>query len=486
MKKSSAVLSDVGQLENAPSAFIKTKLLHDAISASADIALIIDESGKVVEVVHSDETVITLNLAGWVGRTWSETVTVESKPKLTQLLDDAKSNSQQRWRQVNHPMPDGPDLPVRYIGVPMEFGGLTLVIGREMQSVSHLQQDLVKTQQAMEREYTRLRHAETKYRALFQVTTEPVLVLDAGTYRVVDANPAAIKTLDLTAGQLVGRYLRDWVSSEDQGPLTDLFSSVRRTGNQMSEVVRFKSIEEYECQVNVSLFRQGSNAHLLVRIETNASEIDSESGTSTGNLSEVVSRMPDGFVTTDLDGRIRHANASFLDLAQLPTPRAAEGESLGRWVGRSEYEITTLVSSLMENGTASRFLTIIRGELGTVEEIEVSAVAIPDNRSPCLGFSIRSIESRVDLAPSISTLPGGQSPEDLSNLIGRVSLKEIVREATDVIERMTIQAALEHTGNNRALASEMLGLSRQSLYVKLHRYGINDTTKKLGQKSTSD
>jgi len=140
----------------------------------------------------------------------------------------------------------------------------------------------------------------------------------------------------------------------------------------------------------------------------------------------------------------------------------------------------------MENGTASRFLTIIRGELGTVEEIEVSAVAIPDNRSPCLGFSIRSIESRVDLAPSISTLPGGQSPEDLSNLIGRVSLKEIVREATDVIERMTIQAALEHTGNNRALASEMLGLSRQSLYVKLHRYGINDTTKKLGQKSTSD
>lgn len=479
------MLSDVGHSEAAPSEFIKTKLLLDAVKASADVALIVDESGKVVEAVHSDSAVIPLNISGWVGRAWSETVTVESKLKITQLLEDAGSKSQQRWRQVNHPMPDGPDLPVRYIGVPMEFGGLTLIIGREMQSVSHLQQDLVKTQQAMEREYTRLRHAETKYRALFQVTTEPVLVLDAGTYRVVDANPAAIKTLDLTAGQLVGRYLRDWVATEDQGPITDLFSSVRRTGNQMSEVVRFKSIEEYECQVNVSLFRQGSNAHLLVRIETNAAEVDNENASSTDNLAEVVSRLPDGFVTTDLDGRIRHANASFLELAQLPTPRAAEGESLGRWIGRSEYEITTLVSSLMENGTASRFITIVRGELGTVEEIEVSAVAIPDNRSPCLGFAIRSIESRVDLAPSVSTLPGGQSPEELSNLIGRVSLKEIVREATDVIERMAIQAALQHTGNNRALASEMLGLSRQSLYVKLHRYGINDVTKKLGQKSES-
>ena len=62
----------------------------------------------------------------------------------------------------------------------------------------------------------------------------------------------------------------------------------------------------------------------------------------------------------------------------------------------------------------------------------------------------------------------------MANLIGRVSLKEIVREATDVIEKLAIQAALQHTGDNRALASELLGLSRQSLYVKLHRYNIGD------------
>jgi len=47
-----------------------------------------------------------------------------------------------------------------------------------------------------------------------------------------------------------------------------------------------------------------------------------------------------------------------------------------------------------------------------------------------------------------------------------------VREATDVIERLCIEAALELTGDNRASAAEMLGLSRQSLYVKLRRYGL--------------
>ena len=45
-----------------------------------------------------------------------------------------------------------------------------------------------------------------------------------------------------------------------------------------------------------------------------------------------------------------------------------------------------------------------------------------------------------------------------------------------MIERMCIVSALELTHNNRASAAEMLGLSRQSLYVKLRRFGIIDET----------
>jgi DNA-binding NtrC family response regulator len=33
---------------------------------------------------------------------------------------------------------------------------------------------------------------------------------------------------------------------------------------------------------------------------------------------------------------------------------------------------------------------------------------------------------------------------------------------------------LKLTGDNRASAAELLGLSRQSLYVKIDRYGISD------------
>jgi DNA-binding NtrC family response regulator len=89
----------------------------------------------------------------------------------------------------------------------------------------------------------------------------------------------------------------------------------------------------------------------------------------------------------------------------------------------------------------------------------LSRKAAPDN----------SISVVVPLAPPLS-----RSVEQLTELVGRVPLKGIVRETSDIIERLCIEAALELTQDNRASAAEMLGLSRQSLYVKLRRYGLGD------------
>ncbi len=55
---------------------------------------------------------------------------------------------------------------------------------------------------------------------------------------------------------------------------------------------------------------------------------------------------------------------------------------------------------------------------------------------------------------------------------GSPVLRDVVRDATFAIEQCVIQVALESTGGNRALAAKRLGLSRQSLYVKLRRLGL--------------
>ena len=111
--------------------------------------------------------------------------------------------------------------------------------------------------------------------------------------------------------------------------------------------------------------------------------------------------------------------------------------------------------------------------------MEISAASVMNSERQCFGFVIRNVGRRLKAEPrSGPELP--RSVAHLTELVGRVSLKDLVREATDVIERLSIEAALQMTGDNRASAAEMLGLSRQSLYVKLRRYGIADGTSENG------
>jgi hypothetical protein len=65
---------------------------------------------------------------------------------------------------------------------------------------------------------------------------------------------------------------------------------------------------------------------------------------------------------------------------------------------------------------------------------------------------------------------------NVMDLVGSAPLKDIVSATTDVVEKMCIETAVELTNNNRVAAAEMLGLSRQSLYVKLRKYGLSRRT----------
>jgi DNA-binding NtrC family response regulator len=104
-------------------------------------------------------------------------------------------------------------------------------------------------------------------------------------------------------------------------------------------------------------------------------------------------------------------------------------------------------------------------------DVDLSAGTVLNGGEPSYGFAIRGINRRV-AAPAAAPRAFPKSLEQIIELIGRVSLKDLVREATDVIERLSIEAALTMTGDNRASAAEVLGVSRQSLYVKMRRHGL--------------
>jgi transcriptional regulator PpsR len=115
--------------------------------------------------------------------------------------------------------------------------------------------------------------------------------------------------------------------------------------------------------------------------------------------------------------------------------------------------------------------TSARGSHGNQSEVEVSAVWAPDAEEPCIGFTVRDIGRRLAATPQ-GARDLTRAVEELTTLVGRVHLRDLVRDTVDLVERHFIEAALELTHDNRTSAAEVLGVSRQSLYMKLRRHRL--------------
>ena len=447
------------------------------ITAAADIALILDADGVIRDIsFQSDE--LAKELEGdrsWSGKRWADTVTPESRTKVDSLLHDAATGAAPRWRHINQGSPGREAVPVLYSAIRVGAGQRVVVFGRDLRALSALQQRLVDAQQSVERDYARLRHVEMRYRLLFEMSAEPVLVVDAFTHKINEANPAARRLFGEAGGRLTGRVFFDVFDHAGGHAVRELLAGVRASGRADDVRARIAG-QEGEVQVFASLFRQESAALLLVRlagaVPAAAATISAELPGGRAKLLKVVENAPDGLVVTGADGRILAANAAFLDMAQLATEEQVQGEALERWVGRPGVEMAVLIANLRQRGSVRLFATTLRGEFGATADVEISAVAVMNGGAPCFGFAIRNVGRRLSETRAGRDLP--RSVEQLTELVGRVALKDLVRETTDVIERLCIEAALELTNDNRASAAEMLGLSRQSLYSKLRRYGLGE------------
>ncbi len=443
------------------------------IGASADVALLIDQNGVIRDVNLGGDGFAPDGHRKWVGRNWAEIVTVESKPKVAELLHDAGKRQARRWRQLNHPSQRGPDLPVLYSAIPVGREGGVVAIGRDLRPMATLQQQLIDAQQSMERDYLRLRHLETRYRLLFQMGSEAVLVIDASTQRVVEANPAATRLIGESSRKLVGRPIGECFTTRTRGPLTAMLTRVAASGRTEETDARVAGGQQ-SLTAAASMFRQDSGTMLLLRLTPPASATTSDATAERSMLLQSLSALPDGFVITDVQGRILTANLSFVEMVQLSTVEAVRGQSLDRWLGRSGVDLSVLMTNLRQQGMVRLFATTVNGQHDTTTAVEISAVYAASDEHPCFAFMIRDVGRRLN-ATGLDSRELPRSVSDLTRLVGRVPLKDIVGETTDLIEKMCIEAALELTHDNRASAAEMLGLSRQSLYVKLRRYGVGSS-----------
>lgn len=440
-------------------------------AVAGDIALILDDGGRIVDGTANPRDFPELN--DWIGRDWLDTVTTESKAKVMEMLAGARKGQTQPWRQVNHLGGEG-EVPVRYALVSTGSGNRSIALGRDMRDAAALQQRLLQAQQSLERDYLRLRHVETRYRLLFELSSEPVAIVEGESYRIREANPAAHALLGAKPGALAGARLPAFFARDSRDTIVALLGSAM-AARSVSPIAVEPADGSGRLTLSATGFRQHGGQFLLVRLAAGTAR----AGADKSATIDVIEAMPDAFVLADAGMNLAAANLAFVELVAAASEDQIRGRHLSEFVGRPGIDLELIANQLAKHGFARNVATVIGAREGFEgEPVELSAVAT-SGENPHYGLVIRPVGRRLRNLPPISQdLP--RSVEQLTELVGRMALKDIVRESTDLIERLCIEAALTYTHNNRASAAEILGLSRQSLYSKLHRYGLSSSLADAG------
>jgi transcriptional regulator PpsR len=148
-----------------------------------------------------------------------------------------------------------------------------------------------------------------------------------------------------------------------------------------------------------------------------------------------------------------------------------QGRSIADFFLRGSVDLNVMLENARRTGSMRLYATKLVSQHGTERAVEISTTQLTAGGHAIFGLVIRDtrrVEARRGPTKAITDV----DMQSVIELIGGQSLKDIVAKTTDVVEKMCIETAVEMTSNNRVAAAEMLGLSRQSLYVKLRKYGL--------------
>lgn len=437
-----------------------------------DITLLLDMEGVIREATLSP-SMSGESVDGWLGRPWVEVAGDMGGEKVKRMVDDARVTGISAFRQINQRFPSGLEIPMEFTTVLLGGRAGMLAIGKNLQAVAELQSRLIAAQQTMERDYWKLREIETRYRLVFDASNEAVLIVSAANLRILEANRTAIEALNSPRRRnedIAGRELLHDIAAEDRDAVREVLARIRERGKALSILVHLgPDAKPWMLRGSLMTAEPG---HVFLLQFTAATDLSgSKEKGQPSTIEELIEHLPDGFVALDEAGIIRHANQAFLDLVQLGSKASAIGESLSRWLWRPGADLNALLSNLQRHKTVRLFTTSVRGELGTETEVEISA-GTGDGAPGEIGVLLRNVARR---------LPSGSESDflrtalgSMSEQIGKSSLRQLVKNTVGVVEQHYVKQALELAGGNRTATAELLGLSRQSLYAKLNRYGLDD------------
>lgn len=449
---------------------IDPELLSEIVSTAADLSLIISNDWRVSGVMVNPNHPAFGRLDTWIGQPVAEILTDESYEKLVKRLEAMrKPGAQSLAVEINHVDQSLLEFPVRYSMHNIGHDKSVLMLGRDMRPVAEMQQQLVMAQFALERDYETQREMDTRYRVLMEATRDAVILVAMNSGRISDLNAAAAVMLGGSRQDLVGAAIAQEFEGRRRGEFLESLSNIA-SADSVSPVELVARRSQRKVRVIPKLFRAAGERLMMCRIE--APELANAAATKTNeNLEQLFHEGVDAIVFLDQDGLINSANDAFLKLTDSTHLASVRGRSLADFLARGGVDLRVLLDNAKRARQLRVYATRILSEFKGEVAVEISATFLSERPESGFGLIIRDA-SRAEMLrkPGFSARDDGM--RSVMELVGSSPLKDIVAETTDVVEKMCIQTAVDLTRNNRVAAAEMLGLSRQSLYVKLRKFGL--------------
>ncbi len=450
---------------------IDEKGVAELVFSGSDITLVLSQSGVIEDVAYRDRAFEKLQAHSWVGKKLSEIVTSESAEKIISLLEDVNRSGSSSSRQVNHPVRPGSDLPVTYRLVRPSYGKSLLAFGENQSQIASAQTRLLQSHMELEADYRKLRETEVRYRTIFQISNDAILVVNGANRTILDGNRAATKLFGKDIQKLIGDPVVNVLDRGSRKNAAEIMTEAHHQGNSK----KFDALSTHnnvQCAISVEPFRENGQNNLLLKFDCSNADASTARHGSSDEL-QLLRTLPEGVVLLDGQGNVIEVNEKFLDFINAVSKDRLVDRHISNWIGASSVDSQVLLSKLKKEGRVTNFATVVQAETGESSDVSISASSTTNG--PDAQFVLILSDARRREPAKVARPVGPESPPGgISELVGRVPMKELIRDSVDVIEKMCIEAALTQTNNNRASAADLLGLSRQSLYIKLNRYGLED------------
>ncbi len=445
--------------------------LATVLGAAADIVLVLDREGIVEDVAFELDDAAALAVAAWRGCALAELIEPGSRATLRGMLAAAHGRRHGLRQILRHKSAGTEELPVSYVATAVGGSGRVLLLGRDQRGYQQMQTRLVSERMEFDRRRREQARDEARYRQLFEFAPDAQLLVDAATGLVREANLKAASVLGTTLAALAGSKLSRLFERTERAAIQALCEAAAGT-LAVSVLTATVEASQLGLRLSVQPLRGDERGQVLVRLELDPGRAPAAMAVD-DRLAAMLRTGREAVVLTDPRGGMVWANESFLKLAGIDEKTFGAGHALAEYLQFEQLEFSVVLTNLRRYAGEQTLRGALRAGDAGARAVEVAVTALLDDTPPAVGFILRAPPADVS---SLATheLDLFRSAEELTGLVGKVPLKGMVRDATDRVEKMCIEAALRLTGNNRALAAKVLGMSRQGLYQKLHQFQLAD------------